>query len=245
MPASNERADTYVRNGPEDPMSDAKILVVEDDETIARFVELELTHSGFSVTRAGDGASALEAVQEETPDLIVLDLMLPGVDGLDVSRTLRAGGFDRPILMLTARAQTHDVVSGFDAGADDYLRKPFEMPELLSRVGALLKRVTAGEGSHTHEASGVTVDMDRRSAETGGEVIDLTAKEFDLLAYLVSNAGRVVSREEILEQVWAGQHATDSNVIEVFVCHIRGKIGDRDNRIIQTIRGVGYFFARG
>ena len=226
-------------------MSDAKILVVEDDETIARFVELELTHSGFAVTRAGDGASALESVQQEAPDLIVLDLMLPGVDGLDVSRTLRAGGFDRPILMLTARAQTHDVVSGFDAGADDYLRKPFEMPELLSRVRALLKRVTAEEESRTHEASGVTVDMDSRSVVAGGETIDLTAKEFDLLAYLVANAGRVVSREEILENVWSGQHASDSNVIEVFVCHIRGKIGDRDNRIIQTIRGVGYFFARG
>jgi DNA-binding response OmpR family regulator len=226
-------------------MSDASILVVEDDETIARFVELELAHSGFAVTRAGDGASALESVQDSAPDLIVLDLMLPGVDGLDVARTLRSDGFDRPILMLTARAQTRDVVSGFDAGADDYLRKPFEMPELLSRVRALLKRVMPEEETHIHEASGVAVDMDRRSVEVSGEVIDLTAKEFDLLAHLVTNAGRVVSREEILEKVWAGQHATDSNVIEVFVCHIRGKIGDRDNRIIQTIRGVGYFFARG
>ena len=226
-------------------MSDAKILVVEDDETIARFVELELTHSGFAVTRAGDGATALESVQNDAPDLIVLDLMLPGVGGLDVARTLRSGGFTNPILMLTARAQTQDVVSGFDAGADDYLRKPFEMPELLSRVRALLKRVVVEEEPHLHEASGVKVDMDRRSVQSGGELVDFTAKEFDLLAYLVANAGRVVSREEILENVWAGQHASDSNVIEVFVCHIRGKIGDRDNRIIQTIRGVGYFFARG
>lgn len=226
-------------------MSDAKILVVEDDETIARFVELELVHSGFAVKRAGDGAAALESVQEDAPDLIVLDLMLPGVDGLDVARTLRSGGFTNPILMLTARAQTHDVVSGFDAGADDYLRKPFEMPELLSRVRALLKRVTVEDEPRVYEASGITVDMDRRSVQADGELVDLTAKEFDLLAYLVSNAGRVVSREEILENVWAGQHASDSNVIEVFVCHIRGKIGDRDNRIIQTIRGVGYFFARG
>lgn len=226
-------------------MSDAKILVVEDDETIARFVELELEHSGFAVTRAGDGATALESVQEDAPDLIVLDLMLPGVDGLEVARTLRSGGFTNPILMLTARAQTHDVVSGFDAGADDYLRKPFEMPELLSRVRALLKRVAVEEEPSIYEASGVTVRMDRRSVEVAGEIVDLTAKEFDLLSYLVANAGRVVSREEILENVWAGQHASDSNVIEVFVCHIRGKIGDRDNRIIQTIRGVGYFFARG
>jgi DNA-binding response OmpR family regulator len=147
--------------------------------------------------------------------------------------------------MLTARAETQDVVSGFEAGADDYLRKPFEIPELLSRVRALLKRGRASQQSATPEASGVRVDPERRIAMRGAETIDLTAKEFDLLAYLVTNAGRVVSRDEILEHVWGGQHSTDSNVIEVFVCHLRNKIGDRENRIIKTIRGVGYFFARG
>jgi DNA-binding response OmpR family regulator len=226
-------------------MSEGIVLVVEDDESIARFVELELAHQGFTVHRAADGAAALELVQQTDPDLIVLDLMLPGVEGLDVSRILRENGFDRPILMLTARADTGDVVAGFDAGADDYLKKPFEMPELLSRVRALMKRRDRGAVGTNLSASGVEVDLAARSATLGGEPLDLTAKEFDLLAFLVANAGRVVTREELIGTVWNGQRSTDSNVIEVFMCHLRGKIGDRGARIIQTIRGVGYFFARG
>ncbi|MBE0476087.1 MAG: response regulator transcription factor [Coriobacteriia bacterium] len=225
-------------------MSGAEVLVVEDDATIARFVELELEHAGYSVRKAEDGRKALEAVAEGEPDLMILDLMLPEIDGIDVARTLREKGSQVPILMLTARAETRDVVSGFEAGADDYLRKPFEIPELLSRVRALLKRSDRERGRTVFSASGVEIDMDKRSASFQGRALDLTAKEFDLLHYLVANAGRVVSRDEILSNVWRNQHATDSNVIEVFVCHLRNKIGDRDNSTIQTIRGVGYFFAK-
>jgi two-component system response regulator ArlR len=225
-----------------------KVLIVEDDATIARAVELELQHAGFGVARVSDGLAALEAAREEL-DLIILDLMLPGMDGLDVARDLRASGNEVPILMLTARGDTDDVVRGFDVGADDYVRKPFEIPELMSRIRALLRRSVAPDGAAekqtVHKASGVEVDLDRRQATVNGRAISLTAKEFDLLAYLVANAGRVVSRDEILESVWAGQHSTDSNVIEVFVCHLRNKIDDRDNKVIQTIRGIGYFFARG
>lgn len=226
-------------------MTNADILVVEDDETIARFVELELGHAGYQVRRAGDGWAALEEVGAKDPDLLILDLMLPVVDGLEVARRLRKEGKTFPILMLTARADTNDLVSGFDAGADDYLRKPFEIQELLSRVRALLKRTEHDRSQPSFKASGVEVDPNSRRAMVNGEAIDLTAKEFDLLFYLVTNAGRVISRDEILKAVWGGQHATDSNVIEVFVCHLRNKIGDRDNTVIQTIRGVGYFFARG
>jgi two-component system response regulator ArlR len=225
-------------------VSEGTILVVEDDESIARFVELELTHQGFAVTRAADGVAALEFVQSDPFDLIVLDLMLPGIEGLDVARTLRENGYDKPILMLTARADTRDVVAGFDAGADDYLKKPFEMPELLSRVRALLKRRERASGGTITSASGIEIDPASRRAALDGEVLDLTAKEFDLLAFLVANAGRVVTREELIRSVWNGQRSTDSNVIEVFMCHLRGKIGDRSARTIQTIRGVGYFFAR-
>lgn len=225
-------------------MAEQTILIVEDDATIARFVELELEHAGFDVVRAADGPAAIELLGSVDVDLVVLDLMLPGIDGIDVARHIRKTGSDVPILMLTARAETHDVVSGFDAGADDYLRKPFEIPELLSRIRALLKRSVAS-GQPIYEASGVRIDPERRLATLHGEPLDLTAKEFDLLAYLVSNAGRVISRDEILNAVWGEQHSTDSNVIEVFVCHIRNKIGDRENRIVQTIRGVGYFFAKG
>ncbi len=225
-------------------MAEQTILIVEDDATIARFVELELKHAGFDVLRAGDGTTAIELVLDHDVDLVILDLMLPGIDGLDVARHIRKRGLEMPILMLTARAETHDVVSGFEAGADDYLRKPFEIPELLSRVRALLKRTTATQAPGATEASGVAIDPERRLATRDGEPLDLTAKEFDLLTYLVNNAGRVISRDEILEAVWGAQRSTDSNVIEVFVCHLRNKIGDSENRIIQTIRGVGYFFAR-
>ena len=226
-------------------MSAAKILVVEDDATIARFVELELTHAGYEVLRAEDGPAALEIVEESPPDLLVLDLMLPNLDGLEVSRRIRESGHSFPILMLTARSSTGDVVSGFDAGADDYLRKPFEMAELLSRIRVLLKRAESEVPTTQYRASGVEIDPASRRVMVDGQYVELTAKEYELLEFLVTNAGRVIPREEILEAVWGGQHAADSNVIEVFVHHVRNKIGDRDNRIIQTVRGVGYFFARG
>jgi DNA-binding response OmpR family regulator len=226
-------------------MSEQTILIVEDDATIARFVELELQHAGYHVLRAGDGPAAIDLLFDNDVDLVVLDLMLPGIDGIDVARHIRKRGSEVPILMLTARAETHDVVAGFEAGADDYLRKPFEIPELMSRVRALLKRTSSPATPAHVEASGVSIDTERRVAMRDGAELDLTAKEFDLLAYLVANAGRVISRDEIMEAVWGAKRATDSNVIEVFVCHIRNKIGDHDNRIIQTIRGVGYFFARG
>lgn len=226
-------------------MAEQTILIVEDDATIARFVELELEHAGYGVLRAGEGPTAIELMEKNDVDLVLLDLMLPGIDGIDVARHIRKKGSHVPILMLTARAETQDVVSGFDAGADDYLRKPFEIPELMSRIRALLKRTSSPATASPLEASGIRIDLERRLATLDGNALDLTAKEFDLLAYLVANAGRVISRDEILGAVWGAQHATDSNVIEVFVCHIRNKIGDRENRVIQTIRGVGYFFARG
>lgn len=225
-------------------MAEATILIVEDDQTIARFVQLELEHAGYEVLRASEGSTAMDMLAERPVDLVILDLMLPGVDGLDVARFIRKKGMDVPILMLTARAETHDVVLGFEAGADDYLRKPFEIPELLSRVRALLKRTKSRQDSR-YEASGVAIDLEKRQATLHGEPLNLTGKEFDLLAYLVANAGRVVSRDEIFEAVWGGQPVSESNVIEVFVCHLRTKIRDKEAKIIQTIRGVGYFFARG
>ncbi|TLM89582.1 MAG: response regulator transcription factor [Actinobacteria bacterium] len=222
----------------------AKILVVEDDSTIGRFVELELGHAGYEVIRAADGVEALGKMAAENPDLLVLDVMLPGMDGLEVARALRAQGNNCPILMLTARSETQDVVTGFDAGADDYLRKPFEVPELLSRVRALLKRTEADKPAPQYRVGDIEVDPSSRTVLVAGQPIGFTAKEYDLLEYFVTNAGRVISRDEILEKVWGGQRSTDSNVIEVFVCHLRTKIGDTNNETIRTIRGVGYFFSR-
>ncbi len=226
-------------------MSDIpRILVVEDDATIGRFVELELSHAGFDVRKVADGDTALDAVAEFRPDVIVLDLMLPGMDGLEVARALRGRGDAQPILMLTARSETQDVVTGFDAGADDYLRKPFEIPELLSRIGALLKRVEQDRPAPQLRVGDIEIDPSSRSVTVAGEPVNFTAKEYDLLEFFVLNAGRVISRDEILERVWGGQRSTDSNVIEVFVCHLRNKIGDEGNQTIRTIRGVGYFFSR-
>ncbi len=222
-----------------------RILIVEDDASIGRFVELELGHVGFDVLRITDGSNALSAVEQFVPDLMILDLMLPGMDGLEIATALREKGAVMPILMLTARSETQDVVRGFDAGADDYLRKPFEVPELLSRVRALLKRAEPDKESSQYRAGNIEIDPQSRTITVAGEVEKFTAKEYDLLEFFVINAGRVISRDEILDKVWAGQHTSDSNVIEVFVCHLRNKIGDKDNQIIRTIRGVGYFFARG
>jgi two-component system response regulator ArlR len=226
------------------PQDSAKIVIIEDDATIARFVELELLHAGYDVSKFGDGESALSAIGELQPDLVLLDVMLPGADGIAVARSIREMGLAVPILMLTARSETQDVVMGFDAGADDYLRKPFEIPELLSRVRALLKRTEQDRPGAQYKAANVEIDPSSRGVLVDGKPVNFTAKEYDLLAFLVANAGRVISRDEILETVWSGQHESDSNVIEVFVCHLRTKIGDKDNQVIRTIRGVGYFFAR-
>lgn len=225
-------------------MGAARILIVEDDATIARFVDLELGHAGYVTSRAADGLQALEMVAKTEPDLMVLDLMLPNLGGLEVARKLRQDGRTFPILMLTAKADTTDVVTGFDSGADDYLKKPFEIPELLSRIRVLLKRADSAAPSLQIRASGVEIDPESRRVLADGKTVELTAKEYELLEFLVKNAGRVIARDEIIESVWSGQHGADSNVIEVFVHHLRNKIGDKDNKIIQTVRGVGYFFAR-
>lgn len=222
----------------------AKILVVEDEAAIARLVELELAHAGYDVRHVMTGEEALEVAKEFAPDLFVLDLMLPGIDGLEVARTLRVRGVEAPILMLTARSETQDVVTGFDAGADDYLRKPFENAELMSRIRALLKRVDQEKPAVQYKMGNIEIDPASRSVMVNGEVVVFTAKEYDLLEFFMTNAGRVISRDEILQKVWSGQHTTDSNVIEVFVCHLRNKIGDKGGQLIRTIRGVGYFFSR-
>jgi len=221
-----------------------KILIVEDDPSIAGFVGLELGHTGFLVRKVSDGAAALDAVREFQPDVVVMDVMLPGMDGLEVTRRLREAGDSRPIIMLTARSETQDVVTGFDVGADDYLRKPFEIAELVSRIKRLLKAVETDKAPTSYKVGHVEVDPSSRTVKVADEVIKFTAKEYDLLEYFMTNAGRVISRDEILEKVWGGQHTSESNVIEVFVCHLRNKIGDHDNQMIRTIRGVGYFFSR-
>lgn len=216
------------------------ILLVEDDTRIARVVERALEDAGHRVDVAHDGIVGLSSAERAAHDLVVLDWMLPGMDGLTVARELRRGKVRTPILMLTARDAVPDRVRGLDAGADDYLTKPFALEELLARVRALGRR--AGEGSGDRLAVGdLTLDLDRHEVQRDGQPIELTAKEFDLLAYLMRNAGRVLAKDQILDHVWGYDAQATSNVVEIYVHYLRDKVDRGFARpLIRTVRGVGY-----
>jgi two-component system response regulator MprA len=221
----------------------ARVLVVEDDRRIAAFLDRALVRAGYRVDLAADGAAALEAAAEAPPDVVVLDVMLPGLDGLEVARRLRAGG-GVPILMLTARDGVGDRVLGLDAGADDYLAKPFALEELLARLRALLRgRALAladtRRGVLTY--ADVRLDQDTRVVTRGGRHVELRNKAVELLAYLLRNPGRIVSRRELLEEVWGYDFLGDSNVIEVTVAHLRQQLeAGGAPRLIHTVRSAGY-----
>ncbi|PZO37348.1 MAG: DNA-binding response regulator [Shackletoniella antarctica] len=218
----------------------ARILLVEDEEKLAKFVQLELSYEGYEVSVAHDGLSGLMAARDQTPDLIILDWMMPGLSGVEVCRRLRQTGTATPVILLTAKDEVSDRVEGLDAGADDYVVKPFSIEELLARVRAHLRR------SEPHDAEILVfgdLTLDRRSREVrrGQRPIELTAKEFDLLDYLLTNSRQVLTRDRILEQVWGYDFMGDSNIIEVYVRYLRLKLeAEGESRLIQTMRGVGY-----
>lgn len=221
-----------------------KILIVEDEMKIARFVELELTHEGYTVAISGDGRSGLEKALSWQPDLIVLDLMLPGLSGIEVCRRVRQES-DLPIIMLTAKDDVSDKVMGLDMGADDYMTKPFAIEELLARIRVLLKRRTRGRGgameSSTLRAGGLTLDKKSYAVAYGGDPISLTKKEFDLLAYLMEHAGQVVTRDMLLNDVWGYEYAGDTNIVDVYIRYLRTKIDEKTGvKYLHTVRGVGY-----
>ena len=217
------------------------ILIVDDDEHVRRSVERALGFEGYEVITAGDGNQALDAVDREHPDAIVLDVMMPGIDGLGVCRLLRSKGDRTPVLMLTARAAVNDRVAGLDAGADDYLVKPYAREELLARVRALLRRADPEAATGRLTFADLGVDPAARTATRGGRSIDLTKTEFDLLELLVRNAGLVMARDFIYERIWGYDFETTSNPLDVYVGYLRRKLeADREPRILQTVRGVGY-----
>jgi len=218
------------------------ILLVEDDEAIAEPLARSLRRDGHDVMVVERGARALEQVGEGPVDLVILDLGLPDMDGVEVCRRLRRDDPRLPLLMLTARRDELDVVVGLDSGADDYVTKPFRLAELLARVRALLRRGTA-EGSAAH---GVRIDPDARRAWHGDTELDLTTKEFDLLWILLRDAGKVVTREQIMREVWDAKWWTSTKTLDMHISWLRRKLGDdaHSPRYITTVRGVGFRFER-
>jgi two-component system, OmpR family, response regulator MprA len=221
-------------------VAEAAILVVDDDAPIRRMLERTLGAEGYDVVSAPDGGSALAAIEASAPDLVVLDVAMPGVGGLDVCRRLRSRGLDLPILLLTARDGVPERVAGLDAGADDYVVKPFAADELLARIRALLRRGrTAGE---VLAYADLVLDVRTREARRGGRELHLSAREADLLELLLRNARQVVPRELALERVWGGVGAASLNVVDRYVSYLRRKLGEP--ALIHTVRGTGFMLAR-
>ncbi len=217
------------------------VLVVDDEPAIRVALERALRLEGFAVRTAADGEAALAAVAAQPPAAIVLDVVLPGIDGHTVAARLRAAGDDTPICILSARDEVADRVAGLQAGADDYLVKPFAIEELVARLHALLRRGAPKAGGGLLVFADLQVDPARRIATRGGAPLELTRREFDLLEALARNAGLVLSRRQLLEQVWGYDWEADGNVVDVFVGYLRRKLeADGRPRILQTVRGVGF-----
>ncbi len=218
----------------------AHILVVEDEAKLAQFIKMELEFEDYQVTHAADGFAGLSAAREIKPDLILLDWMLPGISGPEICRRLRQTGDKVPIIILTAKDEVSDRVTGLDAGADDYVVKPFSIEELLARVRASLRREQEEE-TDLIQFSNLTLNRSTREVFRDRRSIELTAKEFDLLEYLLSHPRQVLTRDQILERVWGYDFMGDSNIIEVYIRYLRLKLEEqKEQRLIQTVRGVGY-----
>lgn len=224
-----------------------KILIVEDEKKIARYLELELQHELYEVAVAGDGRMAIELHEELKPDLIILDLMLPELSGIEVLRRIRQKD-GLPILLLTAKDDISDKVMGLDMGADDYITKPFAIEELLARIRTALKRrsTQAAAGSqdqHMLTAGPLALDRDSRELKLENNPVPLTKKEFDLLEYLMLHENVALSRDELLNKVWGYAYAGDTNVVDVYIRYLRIKLNDPGlHSFIRTVRGVGYLF---
>ncbi|MFK4997246.1 response regulator [Bacillus sp. N9] len=226
-----------------------KVLVVEDEPSIAMLLQYNLEKAGFSVITANEGHTGLQIALEEKLEMIILDLMLPGMDGMDVCKTLRQEKVKTPILMLTARDDEFDKVLGLELGADDYLTKPFSPREVIARVKAILRRSKMNEESfeNTEEKESIqigdlTVFPEKYEAELAGIKLDLTPKEFELLLYLANNLGKVLNRNQLLDAVWDYDFAGDSRIVDVHISHLREKIEEDTKRplYIKTVRGFGY-----
>jgi two-component system, OmpR family, response regulator len=220
-----------------------RVLVVDDELNITELVSLGLRYEGFDVSSARDGRGALRAIREFTPELVILDVTMPDLDGFEVVRRMRADGIWTPVIFLTARDATEDKIAGLTVGGDDYLAKPFSLDELIARVRAMIRR---NDLSARPASSGVlryldlVLDEDRLEVSRGGRPISLTPTEFRLLRFLMLNAGRVLSKSQILDHVWEYDFGGDGNVVETFISYLRKKVDVEQPPLIQTVRGFGY-----
>jgi two-component system OmpR family response regulator len=225
----------------DDGAASGRILVVDDEPSIADVISIALRYNGYEVETAADGTAALRAVAEFRPQLIVLDVMLPDLDGFEVARRLRDRAEDVPILFLTARDTTEDKVRGLTLGGDDYVTKPFSVEELLARIATVLRRFgRAGGGDGVLRFADVELDDETREVHRAGAAIELTDTEYRLLRYLMSHPRRVLSRGQILDHVWEYDFAGDARVLETYVSYLRKKLEAHGPRLIHTVRGVGY-----
>lgn len=217
-----------------------KILIIEDEEKFARFVEMELTYEGYEVAKAFQGRTGLEMAESGEYDLILLDIMLPGLNGMEVLRRLRRSS-SVPVIMLTARDSVIDKVSGLDSGADDYITKPFAIEELLARIRTVLRKVPNLADQEILTVGDLVLDVGKRQVTVGENPVELTKREFDLLQYLLENKGLVLSRDTLLENVWGFDFEGETNAVDVYVRFLRSKIDEVFNiKLISTVRGVGY-----
>lgn len=223
-------------------MEKPKIFIVEDETKIARFIQLELEHEGFDTAVEGNGRRALDRIIQEKFDLVLLDVMLPDMDGIEICKRVREIS-EIPIIMVTAKDDIEDKVAGLDTGADDYLTKPFATPELLARIRASLRKYKALRpvAEDDLRVKNLVLFPNRYEVQVEGQPVDLTKKEYDLLEYLVRNKNMVLARERILQEVWGYEYMGDTNVVDVYIRYLRSKLDERyHQKYIHTVRGVGY-----
>ena len=218
-----------------------KILIVEDDQKISRFLELELQHEGYETDVAADGREGLSKVNNQKFDVVLLDLMLPNLSGIEVCRRMRKAEDHTPVIMLTAKDDVSDKVTGLDSGADDYVTKPFAIEELLARIRVAVSRTRRSEQNPNLEMGLLMIDGNAHKVMYDSQEIDLTGREYDLLLYLMENRGTALSRDKILNEVWGFSYMGETNVVDVYVSYLRTKIDQRfDVSVVKTVRGVGY-----
>jgi two-component system, OmpR family, response regulator len=219
------------------------LLVVDDEPTVRELLSATLRFAGFTVTSAATGAAAVDSARREPPDLVLLDVMLPDMDGFDVVRKLRAGGGRVPVLFLTARDAPADKVQGLTLGGDDYVTKPFDLAELIARIRAILRR-TGGSTVDRLDIGDLTLDPDSRQVTRAGREVRLSPTEFKLLHHLMRNAGHVVSKTEILDKVWQYDFGGDPSIVDTYISYLRRKVDTVEPRLIRTVHGVGYVLHR-